>query len=167
MPLRSLIDKWDAGDKKLFLFHSDQADNAGHCNSLDCVLNPGKEEGLNVRQFAIPAALKSMDSLIFSLGPTGQGLPLHAHGASWQSLVHGKKFWVFFPPGPLGHSSLKVAHPGQVGTSAKDVVKLFHTGALSGPKPYFCLQEPGETIVHPHQWAVATMNVGDAVAIGG
>merc|ERR1719362_1794164 len=116
--LRKLLDQWRAGDQDLFLFQSNQAEIKENCTSLACVLKASSSEQEKTREeFRVPDFLKSMDSLIVSIGPSTQGLPLHAHGGAWQALVHGKKLWVFFPP---GHS-----HAGIImGKSVRELLSM-------------------------------------------
>ncbi len=43
-------------------------------------------------------ANKSMWHML-SIGPSRSGLPLHSHGKTWISVVHGSKKWFLYPPG--------------------------------------------------------------------
>merc|ERR1719324_146457 len=157
LELHELLEHWSAGDKDLFLFQSDHAENSGNCKTLHCVLDPPNSTAKDgAVEFSVPASLKPMDSLIASIGPSEQGLPLHSHGAAWQALVHGKKFWVLLPP---------MAAKGLDGSSVTTLLELSKKKSLG--RAFFCLQEPGEVVVVPHLWRHATMNIGDAIAIGG
>lgn len=154
--LSTLLARWRDGERNLFLFQSDQTQNSGKCNSLACILNLASAEKA-VEEFRVPVSLQSMDDLILSVGPSGQGLPLHAHGAAWQALMHGKKLWALLPPGE---------HSPDI-TLGLTVNTLLEKHSLGGTSATFCLQEPGEVIVVPHLWHHATMNIGDAISVGG
>lgn len=159
LDLNALLARWRGGDRNLLLFQSDDAENKGDCHSLGCVLQPSVRDGA-VHEFTVPAALKPMDRLIASLGPSEQGLPLHSHGGAWQALVHGRKLWVLVPAGPLADRDL-------LSKSARELLAPPLVGKLKAAKAYICLQEPGEVMVVPHLWLHATVNIGEAVAIGG
>ena len=36
---------------------------------------------------------------MLSLGGSRQGLPYHVHGVTYLSLIHGRKWWMIYPPG--------------------------------------------------------------------
>eukprot|EP00928_Gymnodinium_smaydae_P065804 TRINITY_DN48896_c0_g1_i1.p1 TRINITY_DN48896_c0_g1~~TRINITY_DN48896_c0_g1_i1.p1 ORF type:complete len:391 (-),score=53.63 TRINITY_DN48896_c0_g1_i1:220-1392(-) len=158
--LSSLMDRWDSGDTDLFLFHYAPGQNKGGiCRSLRCAFEPS--EGSSAEEFSPLEAegLSHVDDLLVSLGPSSQGVPLHAHGGAWQALVHGKKLWGFLPPDK---------HPlSRIGMTVKDILKEMTEVDWSGKAPpLFCLQEPGEVLVLPHHWKHATMNIGETISIG-
>ena len=120
MSLSELLDKWDTGDVDLLLFEDDQAMNNGECTSLHCIFTPGEKHGKEAApEFVVPPALAEMHHLIFSVGPSGQGLPFHSHGASWQTLIYGRKLWVLYPPdavpASVRHRSVKEVLRGTTG----------------------------------------------------
>jgi len=97
------------------------------------------------------------------VGPSGSGVPFHIdpRGTSaWNSVLHGKKKWAFYPP--------KV-HPPGVGPHHKDYynaptaikwyMKVLPT-LREENKPIECIQEEGDTIFVPSQWWHMVYNCG-------
>eukprot|EP00812_Abedinium_dasypus_P000926 NODE_1109_length_1238_cov_309.480135.p1 GENE.NODE_1109_length_1238_cov_309.480135~~NODE_1109_length_1238_cov_309.480135.p1 ORF type:complete len:329 (-),score=16.83 NODE_1109_length_1238_cov_309.480135:234-1220(-) len=156
LPFARLLERWRETDvaKALVLFQSDRSANRGGCTHLRCLLAPQASDTSEAAEFEVPVALRAMDSLVASVGPSKQGLPLHSHGAAWLALVRGWKLWFIFPP---GEQSVPV------GTSVEELLNQ-RRGAGN---PHYCLQSPGEIVVLPHLWHHATFNIGDAVAVGG
>jgi len=88
---------------------------------------------------------------LLSVGPSRSGLPPHAHGETWLALVVGRKRWFLAAPGaPIPDT----VHPL---SSAIDWAEVLEGG---------CLQRPGDVVYVPRGWTHATLNIGDAVAVG-
>jgi len=163
LPLHDLLQRWQKQDKRLFLFQGDRGVGGSTCNSLECLLT-AHSNSTGEAEYEVPRIFRSkkhpdrsMDSLIASVGASGQGLPLHGHGGGWLSLVRGRKLWLLYWPGNPGPDS-----------SAQDLLKLYRRNSPNEvAPPFFCVQEPGETVVVPHLWPHATMNIGDAIGVAG
>ena len=97
---------------------------------------------------------------MLSLGEHGAGLPFHNHGESWLGLVHGSKHWFLYPPGTAASVPMDVISGVQYW--ARNVLPT-----LGGNKPMQCTQKPGEILYVPQGWIHATLNIGEAVAVGG
>eukprot|EP01048_Picozoa_sp_COSAG05_P015951 COSAG05_NODE_1988_length_3739_cov_33.369505_2_plen_507_part_00 len=95
-----------------------------------------------------------------SLGEHGAGLPFHDHGDSWLGLVHGSKHWFLYAPGTAPNVQMDVLSGVQYW--ARNVLPT-----LNGNKPIQCTQKAGEILYVPQGWIHATLNIGDAVAVGG
>jgi len=124
---------------------------------------------------------------MLSLGPSRTGLPLHSHGKTWIALIHGSKRWLAYPPGhnappalqqrfnPLKpvHAWLEEIYPELAGLPVAPVDGVSSSasaGSGSGPvytRPVECLQRPGDIVYLPAGWVHMTVNVGEAIGIGG
>lgn len=112
------------------------------------------------------------------------GLPAHNHGQTWLGLVHGMKRWFIYPPGygpppeveeqfnplltvndwldtiyPLMASYPKPPLSGSSATAAP--------ANTTGYRPLECVQMPGEVFYLPAKWSHTTLNIGEAIALGG
>ena len=110
------------------------------------------------RDFAAPPVLArafpaAASYGLLSLGPSRSGLPPHAHGEAWLGLVSGRKRWFLRAPGAT------IDHEGAVHplASIRDWAAVLRGG---------CLQAPGDVLYVPRGWTHATLNVGEALAVG-
>ena len=115
---------------------------------------------------APPAARgQSAYARVVSVGGPDAGLTLHFHGQTWLSLLRGVKLWFLLPPGgvddhPEG-ASLLFARP----SAWADKARLF--AARGGARaPHVCEQRAGDVVYVPSLWYHATLNDGDALALG-
>jgi len=89
------------------------------------------------------------------IGPSGSGTPLHAHGPSANTLLHGRKAWHLYPPAAMQASS----------TAAREwAVHDLHM-LPSDAEPLQCLQRPGDVMFVPEHWSHAVLNLEDTVAV--
>lgn len=111
------------------------------------------------------------------------GLPFHAHGKTWITVIHGKKLWFFYPPGitPANPSSIKWMSmfpvyfwvknilPTLLSFPKLDIINLPMTSdKISKPyQPIVCLQKEGDLLYLPDGWNHLTINVGETIAFGG
>jgi hypothetical protein len=104
------------------------------------------------------------DGRILSISESGAGLPRHSHGAAWLASIVGSKFWILHPPVSEGGSVEWAALPF---SAAQWLARL---GSSSGrnlqQSVQWCVQQPGDVMVLPAFWHHATVNVGDAIAVG-
>lgn len=126
---------------------------------------------------------------MLSLGASRQGLPFHSHGKTWLALMHGKKRWLVYPPGYsapaelqrqynplksvyawvaetlplLAHLPVPPIEPADAADETMDKVVRHDEGY----QPVQCLQEEGDIVYLPDGWAHMTINVGEAIGIGG
>ena len=110
------------------------------------------------RDFAAPPVLArafpaAASYGLLSLGPSRSGLPPHAHGEAWLGLVAGRKRWFLREPGAAIDQEGAV-HPL---ASIRDWAAVLRGG---------CLQAPGDVLYVPRGWTHATLNVGEALAVG-
>ena len=99
-----------------------------------------------------------------SLAGAGAGLPVHRHGESWLVALAGRKRWFVWPAGwggvslppPFLNQSAFLAHVLEAARSAN--------GSANGPQTV--LQQPGDLLYLPADWAHATVNLDAAFAIG-
>lgn len=110
------------------------------------------------------------ENLKFSIGAVGSGVPIHAHNASWNVLLFGKKRWFLVPPG------VNASEPGLLTKApatewdfsvqsvsawlSEHAPSLRSRGLLSEITQY-----PGEIIFIPHGWHHATLNLAVSASI--
>ena len=129
---------------------------------------------------------------MLSLGPSRTGLPFHVHGETWLALVYGQKRWFLYPPGtgmppeleksfnPLRtveawfqdiyHQMSDYDIPPTstwVGMGSKNKNMDNSTDYSKGFKPMECIQQAGDILYLPAGWSHLTMNIGEAIGIGG
>lgn len=109
------------------------------------------------------------EELKFSIGVAGSGAPIHAHNASWNVLLFGRKRWYFVPP------SINASEPGvltknlpgllgSVQPTAQWVAE--HAPSLRSKGLLFeVTQFPGEVVFVPHDWHHATLNLLDSASL--
>jgi len=97
-----------------------------------------------------------------SMGPSGEGLPLHAHLRTWQAQVAGKKLWLLSEPGSLP-PGWSLTHPQQL---VQEVIPSIR-GDSEAAKLWRCILGPGDVIYFPDYWWHGTLNIGDSVSVGG
>ena len=110
-------------------------------------------------QLERPVEAPKMWNMI-SLGEHGAGLPFHDHGDSWLGLVHGLKHWFMYAPGTSPNMPIDAV------TGVKHWARTV-LPTLGDRKPIQCTQRAGEILYVPQGWIHATLNVGEAVAVGG
>lgn len=128
---------------------------------------------------------------MLSIGPSRQGLPFHAHGETWLALLFGYKHWFIYPPGK-GLRNMNVSYSSSSSSSSSKHVYHHHhplldvwswytrirprlyegdddddADAVQETPPLVCIQKPGEVMYLPAGWKHMTMNVGEAVGVGG
>jgi hypothetical protein len=119
---------------------------------------------------------------MLSLAGTRNGLPYHTHGQTYMSLIHGRKWWMIYPPGAQPpKETFEITNPVQ---STEYYVKhvlptLMHHPKppmemnvvqppdVAGYRPMMCVQEPGDVMYLPGSWQHQTLNIGEAIGIGG
>jgi len=121
---------------------------------------------------------------ILSLGGSRTGLPLHVHGETWLGLVFGAKKWYLYAPGDDAPASVQAATTRarplmsayQWATQALPRIKhpeRFRGGGDGGGAggdgglPLECVQRAGQVLYLPAGWKHATVNLGEAVGVGG
>ena len=124
---------------------------------------------------------------MLSLGPSRTGLPFHSHGKTWLALIHGSKRWLAYPPGfnappelqqrfnPLKSVGawLNEIYPSLQGLPYAPIEPAASgPGSASGAQPAYtrpleCVQRPGDIVYLPEGWVHMTVNVGEAIGIGG
>lgn len=129
---------------------------------------------------------------MLSLGPSRTGLPFHVHGETWLALVYGQKRWFLYPPGTGMPPELeKSFNPlrtveawyndvydqmsdydipptsSWVGMRSKNMKMDNTTDYSKGFKPMECIQQAGDILYLPAGWSHLTMNIGEAIGIGG
>jgi hypothetical protein len=106
-----------------------------------------------------PAGLPRMWPVL-SIGTDGAGLPFHNHGDSWLAVVHGTKHWFLYRESPpLTGASISL------GGARHWAQKVLPT-LMPEQKPLQCTQKAGELLFVPQGWAHATLNMGEAIAVG-
>lgn len=126
--------------------------------------------GRSVRLKGLPSELRSNSKRVFSLGGDGAGLALHTHGATFLTLIYGQKLWLVAPPDAKLAPALRESVHGH-GLKLKRAVDAIDEAQPAGtltPASGItqCLQSPGTALYLPSDWFHATVNVGDAIAIG-
>jgi len=113
---------------------------------------------------------------ILSLGPTRGGLPSHVHGQTWLALVYGLKRWFLWPPGRgVDPGTWRRAGYHHLEGSWRWFQKVYpllreegeEGGAAAHERPLECVQRPGEVLYLPRNWKHLTLNVGEALGVGG
>jgi hypothetical protein len=129
---------------------------------------------------------------MLSMGASRSGLPFHVHGATWLGLVFGKKRWFLYPPGygqpESTHTAFSTVRPVYDWfvevyptllnlpkpslfwvdiTGSKTLDDTDHVGAVAGYRPFECIQNENDLMFLPNGWSHQTLNVGEAVALGG
>ena len=142
--------------------------------------------------YRVPLPFKSWDNTeshsanhvwhMLSLGPSRTGLPFHSHGKTWLALIHGSKRWLVYPPGynapaeiqqqfnPLlsNYVWMQNVYPKLASLPPAPVDPSADTASTSPySRPLECVQRPGDIIYLPEGWAHMTINIGEAVGIGG
>ena len=105
---------------------------------------------------------------LVSIGGDGASLNFHAHGAAWLLLVHGKKQWYLAPPGLLTEEELAdSAEMRELDRSRLRARRAFQSARpASVDRLEVCVQHAGELLYIPEGWQHATVNIGEAVAVG-
>ena len=130
---------------------------------------------------------------MLSLGSSRAGLPYHTHGKTWLGLVYGKKRWFIYPPGydqpnylyslqnpfgsvyewyndiflkyikylPLPPSLLPKNH------DKNEDNEEYNDDEKYGFRPFQCIQNAGDILFLPTGYSHLTMNIGEAIGIGG
>ena len=117
---------------------------------------------------------------MLSLGGSRQGLPYHVHGVTYLSLIHGRKWWMIYPPGaqpPL--KTYNITNPMQtMEYYVKNVLPTLmdlplpplengvRQSIAEGFRPFQCVQEAGDILYLPEGWVHQTVNVGETIGIG-
>ena len=91
----------------------------------------------------------------FALGSPGTGSPVHYHNAAWNGLFYGLKKWYLLPPSEKLISSVPV----------KEWVDTHVPALESTVRVASCVQQPGDIIFVPNNWAHAVLNLKSSVAI--
>ena len=162
-PLHSVLAEWRQPAQRparVVLQAAAPSDESEACSAAGdrTWLDPAFREDLGALRSWLGAA---EEELLLSVGPNGQGLPRHSHGAAWLAAIVGAKFWVLHPPGS-GWAALPL--------SAEQWLRRLATG--SGPpdsvpeRAEWCVQQPGEVLIVPPLWHHSTLNLGDSVAVG-
>jgi hypothetical protein len=84
-----------------------------------------------------------------SLSSATEGVAFHKHGPSWLGLVAGRKQWVIVPPADGSAMSGQPLRCSESKGATADLPK----GAV------VIMQEPGEFVYLPADWAHATCNL--------
>ena len=123
-----------------------------------------------------PIGVNAMAGMFqFLMGPALAGAHVHAHGAAWNVLVHGRKRWFLFPPHtpPLFAAVLRAGGllEPQFGRPALEWFRTEYPILRSSPiAPLEVIQEPGDIVWVPERWGHAVLNlepsVGFAMEIG-
>ncbi len=99
----------------------------------------------------------------FMLGPAGSGAPPHFHGPAVNTLVHGVKDWVLYPPAHAFFSTSPVRDwAGEFDMS--NLPSHSKTSSQSGspksaiPARLRCRQHAGDVVVVPNAWGHAVLN---------
>lgn len=143
--LRSLVDKVETGDPDdVFAFDTTALDAA------------------DVQQPSFLDKFGAEAWPILSLGPSRSGLPMHAHGETWLGLAHGAKRYFAAPPGGgIDPDVRKEIHPLASARQWYEAVIVERNQSMLS-----CLQRASDVVYLPAGWKHATLNVGDAVAVG-
>ena len=88
----------------------------------------------------------------FYLGPSGTGANFHVHTSAMNVLVAGAKLWALAPPGRAFVTSMPLARYLRTRNRRR---RAEDDGLL------FCVQQPGDAVFVPSQWAHATTNLGE------
>lgn len=123
---------------------------------------------------------------MLSLGPSRSGLPFHVHGETWLGLVYGSKRWFIYPPGKgPHHTELESAgwHPllgvlewfqnilprlTEISNNKKTHgIETAHEKNFGSGSLLQCVQAPGDVVYLPANWKHATLNIGEAIGVGG
>ena len=129
---------------------------------------------------------------MLSLGSSRAGLPYHTHGKTWLGLVYGKKRWFIYPPGydqpnylyshqnPLGSVYewyndffFKFVKHLQLPPSLlsrdhdKNEDRKEYIDKDNGFRPFQCIQNAGDVLFLPSGYSHLTMNIGEAIGVGG
>jgi hypothetical protein len=111
------------------------------------------------------------------------GLPFHVHGETWLGLVHGAKRWFVYPPGASASPEVE-RHVNPLRTVDDWFREVYPTltglekpGLGDGPvaqpdghpgyRPLECIQRAGDVLYLPAFWSHLTVNIGEAIGIGG
>ena len=137
------------------------------------------------KDYRVPLMFKSWDNAeqqqskvtwhMLSLGSSRTGLPFHSHGKTWLALLHGSKRWLVYPPGfnapaeaQARFNPLKPVHAWleDVYPSLRDL-PVAGSSSAAASRPIECIQRPGDIVYLPDGWAHMTVNVGEAIGVGG
>lgn len=115
-----------------------------------------------------------------SLSGVDAGLPMHRHGESWLRLLAGRKRWFVSPPGWSEGAATFAPPPPFLNGSAwlrralgADEPPPMPTAPSTEqgrhrrrPLPRTVLQRPGDVLYLPTDWAHATFNLDECLAVG-
>eukprot|EP00596_Hydrurales_sp_CCMP1899_P009883 CAMPEP_0119053198 /NCGR_PEP_ID=MMETSP1177-20130426/74273_1 /TAXON_ID=2985 /ORGANISM="Ochromonas sp, Strain CCMP1899" /LENGTH=588 /DNA_ID=CAMNT_0007033081 /DNA_START=406 /DNA_END=2172 /DNA_ORIENTATION=- len=146
------------------------------------------------KDFRVPGMFRYWDNIennklgltrhFLSLGSSKAGLPFHTHGSTWLGLVYGMKRWFIYPPGASPPPHIERTH-NPVRTMLSWFLEIYPKlidleyppihGNLpveqgldyEGYRPLECVQRAGDVMYVPAGWSHGTINIGDAVGIGG
>jgi len=108
---------------------------------------------------------------MLSLGATRGGLPSHVHGETWLGLVYGMKRWFVYAPGtgPTLQTLRESGYHRLEGSWSwfRKVYPMAMDSNSSLEKPMECIQKPGDIIYLPRNWKHTTINIGEALGVGG
>merc|ERR1712019_290738 len=91
----------------------------------------------------------------FYLGAPSSGAPFHFHTDAFNLLVYGRKRWFMLPPDRAVYSK----------RPAVEMI-LDEAFAKGGElEPIDCVQEAGDVLYVPNQWAHATINVEESIGV--
>ena len=97
----------------------------------------------------------------FFVGAKGSGSHLHAHVATFNALVYGRKHWYLIPPEHGLEDTYTEQHAPIEAFVSKGVASL----RARGIKVLEFVQQAGEIIVVPNNWLHAVINLEDSVGI--
>lgn len=135
----------DNGKLPLYVFAKENSINAEYYDFLAGIV---KEAFPVPDLFADPDAL-GVSALHFALGRNGSGAPMHIHSDALNYVVTGSKRWFILPPQDAIYSR-------------KHISDWVRNDLENTPlKPLECVQNAGDAIYVPFDWAHAVINQGD------
>eukprot|EP00039_Didymoeca_costata_P032935 m.39950 g.39950 ORF g.39950 m.39950 type:complete len:462 (+) comp9612_c0_seq2:416-1801(+) len=123
------------------------------------------------KEWGIPKLFgEVLHSPLFSLSMSKEGLAFHNHGSAWESVVVGRKLFLFLPPlssppppdviSLLQQAAMFVAKP-------LHFIKHYWKSLRALLQPLVCILEPGDAVYIPCNMYHMTFNIGDTMAVGG
>lgn len=97
----------------------------------------------------------------FLHGARSSGSPIHAHGASWSALIHGKKVWYLKPPSRAEFSDTQHSPPAVEMAAQFEELRR----ALPSEAPLKCVQEAGDIMITPKLWSHAVVNAKESISV--
>ena len=142
---------------------------------------PPEEEGGEARDELLPRAYRSSSearttntkalpervTLSFGMGGRFSGVPFHTHGAGFSEVLHGRKAWFLYPPGPEPRAVDGDAPSLRWVTDVYPTLRPRRTeegnddddATPTDLRPHECTIVPGEILYFPSQWYHATLNL--------